>query len=206
MILESGLNLGQDIELVDFETGEFNEIWNPIFGELSQIKNNYKSLNVSLRKDNIKFQIIFRIYNDGVAFKYVIPNQDAIQNYNIIDEYSEFNLSSDDTAWWIPAFSYRRYEFLYAESKIDKISKKYFSENVEDISYDTLGIDAAHTPLTIKKNNGYLTSEVDGSVTNEIQTLSISGSNLITIFCAPSALFSHSAVIVARPSLRILVG
>ena len=65
MILESGLNLGQDIELVDFETDEFNEIWNPIFGELSEIKNNYKSLNISLKKNNIKFQIIFRVYDDG---------------------------------------------------------------------------------------------------------------------------------------------
>ena len=186
MILESGLNLGQDIELVDFETGEFNEIWNPIFGELSQIKNNYKSLNVSLRKDNIKFQIIFRIYNDGVAFKYVIPNQDAIQNYNIIDEYSEFNLSSDDTAWWIPAFSYRRYEFLYAESKIDKISKKYFSENVEDISYDTLGIDAAHTPLTIKKNNGYLISIHEANLINySSMTLAPKGNGMLKVELYP---------------------
>ena len=186
MILESGLNLGQDIELVDFEIEEFNEIWNPIFGELSEIKNNYKSLNISLRKDNIKFQIIFRIYNDGVAFKYVIPNQDAIQNYNIIDEYSEFNLSSDDTAWWIPAFSYRRYEFLYAESKIDKISKKYFSENVEDISYDTLGIDAAHTPLTIKKNNGYLISIHEANLVNySSMTLAPKGNGMLKVELYP---------------------
>ena len=52
-----------------------------------------------------------------------------------------------------PAFSYRRYEFLYANTKIDDISKKY-SKLVEDISYDSIGIDAAQTPLTIKKNNG----------------------------------------------------
>ena len=186
MILESGLNLGQDIELIDFETDEFKEIWNPIFGELSEIKNNYKSLNVSLKKDNIKFQIIFRVYDDGVAFKYIIPNQDAIQNYNIIDEYSEFNLSSDDTAWWIPAFSYRRYEFLYAESKIDKISKKYFSENIEDISYDTLGIDAAHTPLTIKKNNGYMISIHEANLVNySSMTLAPKGNGMLEVELYP---------------------
>ena len=186
MILESGLNLGQDIELIDFETDEFYEIWNPIFGELSEIKNNYKSLNISLKKNNIKFQIIFRVYDDGVAFKYVIPNQDAIQNYNIIDEYSEFNLSSDDTAWWIPAFSYRRYEFLYAESKIDKISKKYFSENIEDISYDTLGIDAAHTPLTIKKNNGYLISIHEANLVNySSMTLAPKGNGMLEVELYP---------------------
>ena len=75
-----------------------------------------------------------------------------------MDEITEFNLSSKDSAWWIPGFSYRRYEFLYANTGIDDISKKVYSDLVEDISYDSLGIDAAHTPLTIKKNNGIFIS------------------------------------------------
>ena len=75
-----------------------------------------------------------------------------------MDEITEFNLFSKDSAWWIPGFSYRRYEFLYANTGIDDISKKVYSDLVEDISYDSLGIDAAHTPLTIKKNNGIFIS------------------------------------------------
>ena len=114
-----------------------------------KIKNHYKSLTLELNKGDVDFKITFRVYNDGVAFKYYVPKQKSIKNYNIIDEFTEFNLSSDDTAWWIPAF-YHEYEFLYAESKIDKISKKYFLKNIEDISYDSLGISAAYS-LTIKK-------------------------------------------------------
>ncbi len=158
LILQDNLNLGNEVQLKNFEVDEFNETWTPLYGEFSKIKNHYKSLTLELNKGDVDFKITFRVYNDGVAFKYYVPKQKSIKNYNIIDEFTEFNLSSDDTAWWIPAFSYRRYEFLYVESKIDKISKKYFSENIEDISYDSLGIDAAHTPLTIKKNNGYLIS------------------------------------------------
>ncbi len=154
ILLENKLNIGKDLEIIKASTSSNNSSWTPDFGEFDEIIDNYKKLDVSLSNGEINFNIVFRVYNDGVAFKYHVPNQSGITNYNVIDEYSEFNLNSDDTAWWIPGFSYRRYEFLYAESAIDKISKKFFSENIEDISYDTLGIDAAHTPLTIKKTNG----------------------------------------------------
>ena len=154
ILLENKLNIGKNLKIIKVSTSSNNSSWIPDFGEFDEIIDNYKNLDVSLSNGVINFNIVFRVYNDGVAFKYHVPNQSGITNYNIIDEYSEFNLNSDDTAWWIPGFSYRRYEFLYAESGIDKISKKFFSENIEDISYDTLGIDAAHTPLTIKKTNG----------------------------------------------------
>ena len=154
ILLENKLNIGKNLEIIKVSTSSKNSSWSPDFGEFDEIIDNYKNLDVSLSNGEINFNIVFRVYNDGVAFKYHVPNQSGITNYNVIDEYSEFNLNSDDTAWWIPGFSYRRYEFLYAESAIDKISKKFFSENIEDISYDTLGIDAAHTPLTIKKTNG----------------------------------------------------
>ena len=154
ILLENKLNIGKNLEIIKVSTSSNNSSWSPDFGEFDEIIDNYKNLDVSLSNGEINFNIVFRVYNDGVAFKYHVPNQSGITNYNVIDEYSEFNLNSDDTAWWIPGFSYRRYEFLYAESAIDKISKKFFSENIEDISYDTLGIDAAHTPLTIKKTNG----------------------------------------------------
>ena len=154
ILLENKLNIGKNLEIIKVSTSSNNSSWSPDFGEFDEIIDNYKNLDVSLSNGEINFNIVFRVYNDGVAFKYHVPNQGGITNYNVIDEYSEFNLNSDDTAWWIPGFSYRRYEFLYAESAIDKISKKFFSENIEDISYDTLGIDAAHTPLTIKKTNG----------------------------------------------------
>ncbi len=154
ILLENKLNIGKNLEIIKVSTSSKNSSWRPDFGEFDEIIDNYKNLDVSLSNGEINFNIVFRVYNDGVAFKYHVPNQSGITNYNVIDEYSEFNLNSDDTAWWIPGFSYRRYEFLYAESAIDKISKKFFSENIEDISYDTLGIDAAHTPLTIKKTNG----------------------------------------------------
>ena len=153
LLFNNKIDFSKNLTLSETKSKSFNDSWRPLHGEEEIIVNNYNELMVSLANDKYQMDIFFRVYNDGIAFKYVIPQQDGLNSYDIIDEVTEFNLSSKDSALWIPAFSYRRYEFLYANSSVDDISKKYYSKNVEDISYDTLGIDAAHTPLTIKKNN-----------------------------------------------------
>ena len=83
-------------------------------------------MKVLLSKDSLEMLLLFKIFDDGVAFKYEVPNQKNIISYDIIDEKTEFNLSSDDKAWWIPLFLYRRYEFLHAFSSVDSISKNTF--------------------------------------------------------------------------------
>ena len=158
LILKNGIDLTKGFKIKNQKQTSFKNNWNPLFGEFKTIENNYNQLSLDLINNETEINIEFRIYNDGVAFRYILPKQKSIQNYDLMDEITEFNLSSKDSAWWIPGFSYRRYEFLYANTGIDDISKKVYSDLVEDISYDSLGIDAAHTPLTIKKNNGIFIS------------------------------------------------
>ena len=121
-------------------------------------------MTLSQNKKNLTIE--FKVFNDGIGFRYLVPNQESIKNYDIINEITQFNISKNDSAWWVPAFSYRRYEFLYANTKIDEISKKKFSELVEDLSQDTLGINAAQTPLTIKKENGIYISIHEANLIN----------------------------------------
>ncbi|MBL6603905.1 MAG: glycoside hydrolase family 97 N-terminal domain-containing protein, partial [Cryomorphaceae bacterium] len=166
ILLKNNLDFSKDIKINKISKSKSYSSWSPMYGEESIIKNEYNEILVSLLKDELQASVIFRVFNDGVAFKYIIPNQDNILSYDIIDEKTEFNLSPDDKAWWIPAFSYRRYEFLHAFSSVDSISKKYFSENVEDISYDSLGVDAAHTPFTLKKKNGFYVSIHEANLIN----------------------------------------
>lgn len=166
IILKNNLDFSSGLKIDNISSSSHSSQWTPQFGEQSIIENTYNELSVSLTKDDLKMKIFFRVFDDGVAFRYEIPNQDKITSYDIIDEKTHFNLSSEDKAWWIPAFSYRRYEFLHAHSSIDSISKKYFSEHVEDISYDTLGIDAAHTPFTLKKKNEYYVSIHEANLVN----------------------------------------
>ena len=166
LILENKLDFSSGFKIQDTSNSSYSDSWAPSFGEESNIINQYNQLSIILLKDSLEMKLIFRVFDDGVAFKYEIPNQTGIPSYDIIDEKTEFNLSPNDKAWWIPAFSYRRYEFLHAYSSIDSISKKYFSDSVEDISYDTLGIDAAHTPLTLKKKNGLYVSLHEANLIN----------------------------------------
>ena len=88
ILLENKLNIGKNLEIIKVSTSSNNYSWSPDFGEFDEIIDNYKNLDVSLSNGEINFNIVFRVYNDGVAFKYHVPNQSGITNYNAIVEYS----------------------------------------------------------------------------------------------------------------------
>jgi len=180
LMLKNNLDFTTDLKIKSISSSSHSSKWSPAFGEEKNILNEYNQMKVLLSKDSLEMLLLFKIFDDGVAFKYEVPNQKNIISYDIIDEKTEFNLSSDDKAWWIPAFSYRRYEFLHAFSSVDSISKKYFSENVEDITYDSLGIDAVHTPFTLKKKNGFYVSIHEANLVNySSMTLAPKGDGLL---------------------------
>ncbi len=186
LILKNEKNLSKDFNVLGSKKKNSDKKWTPLYGEKKNIRDNYNELEISLINNISPINIIFRAYDDGVAFKYFIPEDNQLDNYDIIDEVTEFNLSANDSALWIPAFSYRRYEFLYAFSSVDEISKSYYSKNVEDISYDTLGIDAAHTPLTIKKNDGSFISIHEANLVNySSMTLSPKGNGDLEVELYP---------------------
>ncbi len=151
-------DLIENFKIIGSNKENVNKNWTPLYGEENIIRNNYNELNIFLENNKSKINITFRVFDDGIAFKYQVPTQKHISSYYIVDEKTEFNLSSKDSALWIPAFSYRRYEFLYAYSSVDDISKEFYSKKVENLTYDSLGINAAHTPLTIKKDNNLFIS------------------------------------------------
>ena len=118
IILNGKANLDRGFKVINTNRKTHNSSWKTLFGEQKEIVNNYNELEVILDQENKKLSITFRVFDDGVGFRYEIENQENINNYNIVDEKTEFKLSKNDTAWWIPAFSYRRYEFLYAKTLI----------------------------------------------------------------------------------------
>ena len=124
IILEEGIDLTKKFKIVNFKNRSHSEKWYPKIREVKEILNEYNEAIFEILSENKKLFLELRLFNDGVAFRYIIPNQKSIKKYDVIDEITEFNLSENDSAWWNPAFSYRRYEFLYANTKIDDISKK----------------------------------------------------------------------------------
>ncbi|WP_408007443.1 glycoside hydrolase family 97 N-terminal domain-containing protein [Pseudalkalibacillus sp. A8] len=120
-----------NFEIVNTSVKTFNEIWKPVWGEKKQIKNHYKQLTVHLQeKDepNRKMNIEFRVFDDGVGFRYVLPEQQNLdQNLQITSEDTEFRFSDNNTSWWIPN-DWDSYEYNYTKtplSEVDEVSTPF---------------------------------------------------------------------------------
>ncbi|MFZ1479133.1 MAG: glycoside hydrolase family 97 protein, partial [Sphingorhabdus sp.] len=120
------------------ETRDFDETWSQPWGEWANIRNHYRELKVHLKETTALarvFSVTFRIYDDGVGFRYEFPEQPNLAQTNIADELTEFAFAQDGTAWWKPAFLWNREEYLYNKTPLSAVSN-------------------ADTPITIKLNDG----------------------------------------------------
>ena len=123
----------QDRKVIDFQnnfeklkevTSTFDETWTPVWGEESSIRNNYNSLTLELKhNDGRLMNICFRVFNDGVGFRYEFPQQGATNYYFIKEEKSEFAMAGDNMAWWIPG-DYDTQEYSYTTCKLSEIAGK----------------------------------------------------------------------------------
>lgn len=117
--------LADGFEVTAIDTVSVNETWQPVWGEEAQIANNYKEMKVSLRQPATKRQmdIRFRVFNDGLGFRYEFPMQKKLSYFVITDELTEFAMPGNLTAWWIPADNDTQ-EYEYTESRLSDIRHK----------------------------------------------------------------------------------
>ncbi len=127
-------NLDKGFSLTDASTSSFDETWNPVWGEEAEIRNHYNELLVRLErpakpqllaggkqtKDAVVMFIRFRVYDDGLGFRYEFPQDNALTYFMIKEELTEFAMTGDHTAWWIPG-DYSTQEFNPTESKLSQI-------------------------------------------------------------------------------------
>jgi alpha-glucosidase len=120
------------------EIKDFDQTWMQPWGEWAQIRNRYRELKVHLKESSAlarTFTVTFRLYEDGVGFRYEFPEQPNMAETRIADELTEFAFAQDGTAWWKPAFLWNREEYLYNKTPLSALSN-------------------ADTPVTIKLNDG----------------------------------------------------
>ena len=106
------------------ETRDFDETWQQPWGEWSQIRNHYRELKVRFKETKglgRVFTVTFRIYDDGVGFRYEFPDQPNMHHANIAEELTEFAFAQDGTAWWKPAFLWNREEYLYNKTALSAL-------------------------------------------------------------------------------------
>ena len=114
----------RNIEIVQPRTRTFDEIWEQPWGERRSIRNHYNELTVTLKekaKPFRSFDVVFRVFDDGVGFRYRFPKQPGLEQVKIGEELTEFSLARDATAWWIPAGEWNREEYLYHRTPIQQV-------------------------------------------------------------------------------------
>ena len=115
-------SLSEDFDITGFETDSFDETWEPVWGEESQIRNHYNELLVHLSKDggDRLLDIRFRLFDDGLGFRYEFPAGQKESYLCIKEELTEFAMADDAVCWWIPG-DYDTQEYEYTECRISEI-------------------------------------------------------------------------------------
>lgn len=153
--LDIKTNLYNGFELKDVQTSTNDETWQPVWGEEKEIRNHYNELAVTLNQPaNDRFIIIrFRLFNDGLGFRYEFPQQKNLNYFVIKEEHSQFAMAGDHTAYWIPG-DYDTQEYDYTVSRLSEIRglfSKAYTENSSQTAFSPTGV---QTALMMKTDDG----------------------------------------------------
>lgn len=167
LLLKDGTDFTSGFIVEDTSIITFDEAWQPVLGEQTNIRNNYNQLTVHLiQKATLKkLNIIFKVYNEGVAFRYEFPKQANLNYFIISDEKSEFRLTDDHKAFWIPG-DFDSNEYAYNETLLSAIDTEKIDLNngigVKSIS----GKYTVQSPLMMKSTNGIYLNIFEAAVVN----------------------------------------
>ncbi|RYY54466.1 MAG: glycoside hydrolase family 97 protein [Chitinophagaceae bacterium] len=157
-----GLDLKEDKQnflngfaVTDQKTSSFDETWTPVWGETKTIRNHYNELAVTLSQAASKRTLVirFRLFNEGLGFRYEFPSQPNLTYFVIKEERTEFALTGDHTAFWIPG-DYDTQEYDYTTSKLSEIRPlmaKSVTDNLSQTSFSPTGV---QTSLQLKTADG----------------------------------------------------
>ena len=142
-------------EISETATREIDETWNPVWGEESQIRNHCNEMTVTLRQtsSNRFMKICFRVFDDGMGLRYEFPDQKSMAYFVITDELTEFAMTGDHTAWWIPG-DYDTQEYDYTRSRLSEIRGLLSSAICDNLSQTIFSETGVQTALQMKTDDG----------------------------------------------------
>ena len=137
-------SLLSDFKIIETKNLVFDETWKPVWGEENKIRNHYNELAVTLQQnENKRIMIIrFRLFDEGLGFRYEFPQQKNLVYFVIKEERTQFALAGDHTAFWIPG-DYDTQEYDYTRSRLSEIRglmTKSITQNLSQTSFSTTGV------------------------------------------------------------------
>ncbi|GGD14511.1 glucan 1,4-alpha-glucosidase SusB [Hyunsoonleella pacifica] len=160
-------SLLKDFIISDTNTSTFDETWQPVWGEESNIRNYYNELAVTLKQNKTDriMRIRFRLFNDGLGFRYEFPQQDNLVYFVIKEERTQFAMTGDHTAHWI-AGDYDSQEYDYTKSKLSEIRSKFDGSRQSNASQTAFSKTGVQTALMLKTDTGLYINLHEASLVN----------------------------------------
>ena len=142
--------------IAEIERSSFDETWEPVWGEEKEIRNQYNELAVTLEQQatDRKIVIRFRVFDDGLGFRYEFPEQPNLIYFVVSDEHTQFAMAGDHTAYWIPG-DYDTQEYDYTTSKLSEIRSLMEQAITPNASQTPISPTAVQTALMMKTDDGY---------------------------------------------------
>ena len=145
--------------LIGSETDSFDETWTPVWGEESSIRNHYNELLVHLEQNGTgnRMDIRFRLFDDGLGFRYEFPSNQPLNYFVIKEELTQFAMADDCMAWWIPG-DFDTQEYEYTESRLSEISSNYEAAVCGNSSQTLFSMSGVQTSLLMRTDSGLYVS------------------------------------------------
>ncbi len=155
LAVDKGPSFKEGFGIKDYKVNKADETWQPVLGEVKQIRNHYTELIVYLAQPAYQREIAirFRLFNDGMGLRYEFPEQANLNYFVVKEEATEFVLPGDAKAWWIPG-DYDTQEYNYTTSKLSEVPA-LFDKSYDGNASQTIAPGTLQTPLMMKTDNGF---------------------------------------------------
>ena len=178
--LKDAPSLKENFKIVNSVSSSFNEVWEMPWGEQTEVENNYNELKLELQETSYlkrKLTIVFKVYNEGLGFRYEFPEQENLSEVFITEENTQFNLTGNHKVWWIPG-DWDIYEHLYNTTQFSKIDAVEKAAHV-NLAQTSIPENAVNTPVTMKTESGLHLSFHEASLVDYSgMTLKVNTENL----------------------------
>lgn len=180
--VHAGYNLRKDFAQTSSETNTVDETWEPVLGEQKEIRNHYNELLVKLAQDSTGFEmnIRFRLFDDGLGFRYEFPVQEILRHFIVKKEFTQFNLAKDYKAFWMPG-DFDSNEYPTNTSKLSEIRGLMDEAKKEGLACQSFaeGL-AVQTPLMLKSDEGVYVNIHEAALVNyPAMVLNVDDSNFM---------------------------